>query len=190
MPVEVLQVGGTASTSDIFVAAKTAWDMLMSSQLQAELLPFKIVFILFGLLFLVIIVYLLGHTAFLHWSIVGDIKPFLKPFSPSDTKALKRKWRKIAKEISKSQPVHWKIGLLKALEIVEKVLLQRQTESRILGELLDKLTVDELAHIDDLKKSYQLCQDIIHDPDFRINHSQAKEAFGVFEQILQELEYF
>ncbi len=189
MPLEILQSNSTSS--DLIGFGKTVWDTFMSPQLQADLFPFKITFIVFSVLFLGVSIYLLMYTTFLKWMpYVGSIKTFFKPFSPNNIKFLKNKWKKIEKEVDKSQLVNWKIGLLKALEIVEKVLLERQAESRGLDEILSKLTVDELANIDELQKAYQLCQDIIHDPDFKITHSQAKEALGVFEQSLKELDYF
>ncbi|MDI6883353.1 MAG: hypothetical protein QMC93_02705 [Patescibacteria group bacterium] len=172
---------------DIGQRAKDVLESLISPQLQEQLFPLKIVFIIISFLFLFIFVYLLFKTEYAQRLFLYDLKNFLRPriFKPEK---LIRRWGKIKKEAKKGSEAQWKFALLEGATLLDEILRKAGCRGENLPERLKNLTTEDVSNLNQVLESVQVCQDITRDPDYRLSKERTQEIIDVFEKALRDLE--
>jgi hypothetical protein len=59
-----------------------------------------------------------------------------------------------------------------------------------LNDKLKHLSSSHVSNLEELLKVNEICQNVIRDPDYRLNKEKAEEIIGVFEKSFKELEVF
>lgn len=159
---------------------------ITSPQIQSHLFLLKLAFLLFSVLFLVGIIYFLAKTDYLYayYFISADDATTFKDFG---VKKWLKKWNKIKKRAGKDAEVHQKLALIEAEKMLSDALLEMGYGEGPLDEKLKNLTAMDISNLEQLLLIHQLCQDIIHDPDYRLSREKTQEAVRVFEKTFNEL---
>jgi len=57
-----------------------------------------------------------------------------------------------------------------------------------LGERSEKLTVDILPNLEEVRQVHKIRNNIIHDPTYKLNLGEAKKALAIYEKALINLD--
>lgn len=166
--------------------AKQVLKWVLSPELQKELFPLKIVFILFGLGFLAIIVYMIFKTSYMDWWFLGFLKDFLFP-KIFEKKWLIKKWKKVKKGMKKDFEDQWKLSVIEGANLIDKVLKDAGYGGDNLDERLRNVDREEVINLEELKKAAAVSRDIIRDPDYHLTKEKAEDIVSIFERSLSDL---
>jgi hypothetical protein len=163
-------------------------DYLLSSQLQQSLFPIKVLFIVITFIFILAIFYFMLKTEYAKWLFLEDFKNFLSPKARRGRR-YNKKWNKIQKNLEKGEfESQWKISLIEAFNLFEKVLTKMGYPGENLIEKLSKLSKEEVSNLEDFSKAAKICQDVISDFDYKLSKDKAKEIIKEFEKALTDLQ--
>lgn len=161
---------------------------LISPELQHQLLPIKIVFIVILFAFLMMIIYFFLNTTFANWWFLRGLIDFIFPKSISKKK-LSKKWDKNKDKLEKGISVpEWKDPLIEAFNIFDRALEDVGYQGQTVGEKVEKLTEEEISNPEEVKNAIEMCRDIIRDPDYKLSKEEAREGVEAFEKALEDLE--
>lgn len=166
--------------------AKQVLKWIIDPQLQEQLFPLRIVFVLFGLGFLVIIVYMTIRTSYMDWWFMGFLKDFLFP-KVFERQIFVRKWKKVKKGMKKDFEDQWKLSVIEGANLIDRVLKEAGYGGDNLGERLTQIDKEEIINLSDLIKAEVICRDVVRDPDYHLTKDKAQEIITVFEHSLKDL---
>ncbi len=163
-------------------------DFLISSQLQERLFLLKIIFIFVIAGFVFLIIFFIAKSEYMQWLFLKGLKNFLFPRTLRK-KMMVGKWKKIKNSLEKAKiESQWKLILIETLEFINNNLEQIGYKGETLTEKFKGLTKDDVSNLDDLLRVSKTCQDIVKDPNYRIEKKEAEEIIETFEKSLTELE--
>ncbi len=184
MPYEITDV------NQIVQLCREIFQFITSSQLQEKLFPLKMIFISISILFILGIIFFLLKSDYLEETYGEKLKD-LASFKDFGLKRRLKRWEKIKKRLEKTESeAKWKICLIEAEKFLDQTLKEIGYGEGKLDEKLKKLTPTDISNLDQFLRAHQICQDVIRDPDYRLNKKNAKEVLEIFEEGLRELGAF
>jgi ABC-type multidrug transport system fused ATPase/permease subunit len=149
---------------------------------------FKIIFLLFALVFIAAIIYFLKNSTWLRRIFLQDFIEFAT-FSSYMMGKITKTWRKITERLERGTEDEAKLAILEADEILNGTLNKiGYTREETLGEKLDEITSDTISNIEEIREVHKIRNNIIHDPDYRLNLAEAQRAIFIYEKALRDLE--
>lgn len=168
--------------------AVSALKYLVSPELQEKIAPIKAVFIITCAVFIFFIIYFSFKSNYFEWAIFKGLKNFLFP-KAIKRRAVIKKWEKIKNNLKKSRiESQWKLCLIEAFEMFEGALKERGCEGATISARLSKLTEDDVKNIKKVAEAGEICQNIVRDPDYKIQKGKVESIMDEFERALIELE--
>lgn len=162
---------------------------LVSPQLQENVFWLKIALIIISLVFLAVIIYLLFTTSFLDYWMGFSLKNFLTAKYLPGKKAQK-KWQKIKRRMERGGEANLKLAVIEASQLLQKVLAKKGYGEENLLWQLKRLTEDEVSNIDELRGICSVYENILRDPDYRLEEERASKILENIETALKDLEVF
>jgi len=156
---------------------KAIFDLINSSQLQENILIFKIIFIVISIIFLGFIIYFSLKTPYLRLLLIEDMENSLSWKDYGQSRVLKR-WKRIKKRLKKDNHLEHKLALIEAAKLLEDIL-KKMGKNEI--SLADKLRELEIHNI---------YQEIAENTDYKLTKEEAVEVIEILEKSLKELEAF
>jgi hypothetical protein len=148
----------------------------------------KVIFLLFALFFILAIIYFLKNTTWLRRVFFQDFIEFATFSSYTIGKATKA-WEKIMGRLEKGTEDEAKLAILEADEILDETLNKMgYAKEETLGEKLDKVTLDTISNLGEVLEAHKIRNNIIHDPDYRLNLLEAQKIISIFGKALRDLE--
>ena len=158
-----------------------------SSHLQAVLLPLKIFSILVSLFFIVAIIIILIKTHYLDLVFFQSWNDFFN-YNVTRSKKRVKVWTEVKKRLEGGQESEYKLAILEADGMLDDVLKKMGYIGDTLDERLDKLNSEIIPNLEQLKEARRTRDDILHDPDFRLNQERSQKVIETYEQALKYLE--
>ncbi len=144
--------------------------------------------IFFFLLFLGIAVYsLFKSPTYIPWSFWYDWVEFFSQKAYASGKAEKR-WRATSKRLASPNAADWKLAIIEAETLIDDVLTRLGFGGQSFGERLKKVNKDTIPSLDNLTAAHQTRNNIVHDPDYRLDLAEATKTFAAYEKALKELD--
>lgn len=103
---------------------------------------------------------------------------------------MEKNWAKITARLKAELESEWKIAIIEADSILNDILMRMGFGGETLGERLDKLTAAFLSNLQQVREAHKVCNNIVHDPDYRVSLDEAKRVVGIYEQALRDLQAF
>lgn len=97
------------------------------------------------------------------------------------------KWKEVKEHLGSFRDAEWKFAVIEADKMIESILEQAGFLGETLGEKLKAIDKSQLQSIDDLWSAHKLRNLIAHDPNYHVQHRDAREAIGNYEKALREL---
>jgi len=139
------------------------------------------------LFFLGVIILCLAKNDFIKMSIWIDALEFIK-VKGYDTGKLEKRWQHTIRRLESPNMADWKLAVIEAEALTEEVLARMGFGGESFGERLKKMRPDQLPNLDNLTNAHQIRNNIVHDPDYRIDIGEASKTIAVYEKSLQELD--
>lgn len=168
---------------------KSAFDIVVSSQIQEKVFVFKIIFIIISIIFFAAIVYYALNTSYLGHLFIQDFKDASSWKDYGRSKIFK-KWQKIKKRLEKDNEAEYKLALIEADKILDDILKRMGYGEESLNEKLKHLSSSHVSNLEELLEANEICQNVIRDPDYRLNREKAGEIISIFEKSFKDLEAF
>lgn len=149
----------------------------------------KVISLLFCLFFVICIVYFLLKTNWLNLLVVHDAVEFFT-FRPFGLKKIEKLWAKTVARLNTGVESEYKLAIIEADSLMDDVLKRMGFGGETLGERLGKLTTATIPNIEDLKTCHQLRNNIIHDPDYKLNLDDTKKTLASYEKAFRDLQAF
>lgn len=176
-----------------FFEPKTWWDFFQSPVLQEALKNIinilKLTSFLAMAIFLGIIIWALWKSSWLKWYIIWDVQNFIRGGPRVFQRTTQKKWQKIKNRLKSSDETSWKLAVLEAAKIVERVA----TLIGLKGEFLkDKFLIAAPIQVPNLEKLIphsEIYHNILVDPNYKLSQDKAIEIISDFEDFLEYYQY-
>lgn len=164
-------------------------NFLNSLEFQKAILPYKIAFILISIIFLAAIIYFMLKQNYLVAEKGRAIIDFLtfRGYKKGE-KQSKKKWQKILKLLEKDIEPEYKLAVLELTEMFSEIFKKMGYDAENLSEQLNILPKETISNMEALKKISTLRDNIVFDPNYRLNLKETKKDILNCEPILKELE--
>jgi len=162
---------------------------LISPSLQEKLLPIRIMFIFFGVVFLGGTIWFFFYTTWFKKIFWQDFMEILR-YKPYWIKKTAGKWHKIAERLKKGQENEYKLAFIEADEMLDNSLEKMGYQGASLGQRLEQIKVETISNIEDVWKAHKIKNNIVHDPNYKLTLDQAKKALNIYQKALHELGVF
>lgn len=150
------------------------------------LLAIKIVFLGLPLFFLIFIIYFVVKTAWIKHRFLFNAVEFFT-YKPYGVKKAGKQWDKTKKRLESGLDSEYKLAIIEADSMLDDVLKRIGHKGETLGERLKQLTPDLLSSINDVWEAHKIRNNIVHDPDYKLNSGEARKALEIYEKTLSEL---
>jgi len=163
------------------------FSFLLSPKFEGWLLFFKYAFLFFGFFFFGYTLWALFKTSWLKRAILIDLKEFLS-YKPFYAKTFSPKWQKIERRLESEVEADFKLAILEADELLNKVMDEIGYRGENLSEKLEKVTPETISNLKQLKEVRKVRDDIIEDPTYKITREEAKKILEVYKKSLKDLQ--
>ena len=160
---------------------------LLNPQFTGWLLFMKIMFLLISLFFICFIIYALTTTKWLQRLLIWDMREYLT-YRHYGVVSVKKKWENIKKRFNLGFEPEVKLSLIEADNLLNDTLKTMGYAGNTLGEKLDKLSIEILSNLEEVRAVHGIRSDIIHDPAYRLSVEKAEKAIEVYEKSFVELQ--
>ena len=160
---------------------------LTSLDWPRAIFPLKIFSLFFSLLLLAVAIILI-------FQIREQLRKSLEMISQSvnepsfPKKAMVKKWETVLAKLAKDDENSYKLAVIEADKIFDDLLKRIGYQGQDMGERLKQLTPAQAANLNEIWQAHKLRNQIVHQPDFHLTHSQAERAIEVYQGALENLE--
>lgn len=165
----------------------TIVSFLTNPPFSRELLILKIIFLVFSLILFIIIVLLFLKTSWFKLRFGENIIEFFT-YQPMRAKKVTKQWLKIKRRLETGLESEYKLAVIETDSLFDNILKKMGYSGETLGERLKKITPDILTNIEEIWAAHKIRNNIVHDPDYRLNLDEAKKTILIYEKALTELE--
>jgi len=157
-------------------------------QFLPALITVKTILTILALLFFAGIVF----TVFRMREINKLEKEYYKPIDIEESEAKARivEWEVIMDHLNADNPAEWRIAVLEADNILDRLLAEEGFQGENLGERLKGLTTKNLVTLNEAWEAHKVRNNIAHDGStFTLENRHAKQVIGMYEKVFRELGY-
>ncbi len=160
-----------------FIASSPSFDWLPA---------LKVLFIVFALLMLAVIAAMIFMTSWLKIRFVQDIFEFFS-YRPFGVKKLTRQWAKTSARLETGLESEYKLAVIEADSLFDDVLKRMGYGGESVGERLDKVAPTIIPSIEEVRQAHKVRNNIVHDPDYRLELQEARNTLSIYEKALIDL---
>jgi len=103
---------------------------------------------------------------------------------------ISKRWGKIKKRLEKDNEAEYKLALIEADKMLDDILKRMGYGEESLNDKLKRLSSSDVSNLEELLKANEICQNVVHDPDYRLDKEKAKEIISIFEKSFKDLGVF
>lgn len=147
----------------------------------------KIIAIGFSLVLSGIIVYFLLKTNWLKFRLIQDLVEIVT-YKPLGAKKILKQWMKIKERLDTGLESEFKLAVIEADSMLDDILKKLGYNGETLDERLKQVSLDVLPSVEKVREAHKIRNNIVHDPDYRLNLEEAEKAMSIYENALTELD--
>lgn len=120
----------------------------------------------------------------------SDVRVMLKGMDmPIESRGgMHKKWKKITDRLASGNPSQYKVAILEADMLINKVLSDMRIPGGNMMERLEFLRPEQIPDREGLKQAHLIRNKIIYEKDFAIEKEKAAEILNIFEKFIRQLE--
>jgi hypothetical protein len=161
-------------------------DLIISPPFAGYILTIKIFFISFSSFLFVSIIILLARTNFLPNLVLEDIFEIFT-YRPVGARKILKQWTKTKGRLETGLESEYKLAVIESDSTLDEVLKKMGYLGDTIGERLEKINVAVLPSVEEVRNAHKIRNNIVHDPDFRLNLDEAKKSIVIYEKALADL---
>ncbi len=159
-----------------------------SPDLARTLFPYKIIFIIVGICFIVFIMFVMQKTGWLRVAFLENLVEFLT-FHSYGAKKIDRDWERIMGRLEKGSESDYKLSVIEADELLDSNLKKMGYTGKVIDDRLEQLK-GVISNLDELQDVHKVRNDIVHDPNYKLSRDKTKSLLVVYERAFHELQIF
>ncbi len=167
----------------IIAFAYGIWDWFLNSALFVALKIFLGIYSV--VLFVDIILLMFQRDLRQDWS-KNKYGSYALSLSPSQ---VRKKWKLIESRLRSANPSEYKVAVLEADSLVDKLLADMDYPGENLGERLNNIPESHLSNIEALKVAHEVRNRIVMEQGFSLDRTQAQDAITTYKTTLSKLEF-
>lgn len=101
---------------------------------------------------------------------------------------VKEKWVKIIEKIKSGTEENIKLAIIETDGLIDNLLKEKGITGETMADRLKSISKDELRNLDNLWEAHKLRNKIAHQPHFKLDYAEAKQAFKYYQSVLKELD--
>lgn len=174
----------TTGIDAIFSSMTSMWGSFLNSPVFFALKIFLIFYTLILIADLVLMLMLKG--------VGGEIRKGLRGMDiPLDSKSkMQKKWDKVLERLRSENMSQYKVAILEADEIADKILAGIGYKGANMSERLAQIRPEQLDnYTDELARVHQIRNRIVHEADFAVDRDLAEETIKIYERFLRYMEF-
>lgn len=160
--------------------------VLNSPAAQLVIFLIKVVGLLFFLVASGVIIFCLKVSPFIRLSFWQNLMEIRNQKAYGAGK-VEKQWLQTKKRLESQNAADWKLAVIEAESLLEEVLARLGFGGESFGERLKKVTKEQLPSLEDLVRAHETRNNIIHDPDYRLEQDAANRVVDVYGRCLQEM---
>ena len=125
-------------------------------------------------------------TNYLRVRILEDLFEFFS-FRPIGAKKLIKQWQKTKGRLETELESEYKLAVIEADSALDEILKKMGYPGDTIGEKLEKINVAVLPSVEEVREAHKIRNNIVHDPDYRINLDGVKKVITIYEKALTDL---
>ena len=102
-------------------------------------------------------------------------------------KRFNENWQGVLVHINTSNESDWKLAIIEADKIVDKILILRGLKGESMAERMISIDNQELKSLDLLWEAHKVRNPIAHKPCFKLDFNQDKKIISYYEEVLKDL---
>jgi hypothetical protein len=115
-------------------------------------------------------------------SLKGAYVPLISP------KRMRKKWNNIEAYLESDKSSQYKLAVLEADRVIDKILKSIKLKGDDMIERLDNLHPGQIEEAEGLKDAHRIRNQIVNDPSFQVDRKKAKETIDLYAKFLTENE--
>ncbi len=159
---------------------------ISSPELQNELFPIKMVFILFTAFFFCAVIYFYINSSYMQHHFLQDTVEFLS-WQPYGLRQVNKRWQKIIKKIEGGGESEYKLAIIEADDFLYKTLEDKGFDGENFEELLNSASQKILPSYENILSAHGVRNSIIHDSDYKLDLEMARNILGNYEKAIKNL---
>src|SRR3989338_2541032 len=146
---------------------------ISSPIIQEKLFYIKLVFIAFGLFFLVGVFYFYLNSTYLQYQFLQDASEFFS-WQPYGLRTINKRWRQIIKKTESRFEDDYKLAIIEADDFLYQVLEEAGFRGESFEELSKSAGARVITNLDTILQAHEIRNSIVYNQDFRIEPETAK----------------
>jgi len=98
-------------------------------------------------------------------------------------------WVEVGKHLGGTSPADWKLAVIEADSILDRLLVDLGFEGETLGERLKSVKREEMATLNDAWEAHKVRNRIAHEVSYNLTQLDAKKTISQFERVFREFDY-
>ena len=176
--------------ANIKTALKEIYDPLFehffSVDWQSYILILKIISLVISVLLFIAIIILIVRIVSNKKSFEMLAESVTAPELPK--KAIVKKWEAILSKLEKDEENSYKLAVIEADKMFDDLLKKIGYQGEDMGTRLKQITTAQIANLDELWQAHKVRNQIVHEPDFALTLSQAKQVVEIYQRAMEDLE--
>ncbi len=106
---------------------------------------------------------------------------------PYGIKQSAKEWKRISSRLNSGEESDYKLAVIEAEDLLEERLRNMGYKGSTIQDLLTQVPETIVPNIEEVGRAHKLRNNIVHDPDYKLETEEASKAVATFERALQEL---
>jgi len=147
----------------------------------------KIGFIGISLIMTGLIVLFLSKTNWLKFRLTQNLIEFVT-YKPFGAKKIAKQWMKIKQRLDAGLESEFKLAVIEADAMLDDILKKMGYNGESLGDKLKQVSADILPSLAEVQGAHEIRNNIVHDPDYRLNLDGAQKTISFYEKAFTDLD--
>ncbi len=169
-----------------FLGIKEFMDMATSPELQARLLPVKILFIIFTLVFLFYVLYFYMNSSYLRFQFLQDVNEFFS-WQAYGLKEINRRWKRITKNLGGENEEEHKLAIIEADDLLYQLMEEKGYEGGTFELLIEGVGIRVMPNQEEILFAHKIRNAIVYDTSYVLDIQIAKKAISDYETAIKNL---
>lgn len=161
-------------------------DFLTSSELQMSLLPLKIFFIIFTILFFCLVMYFYINSSYIKYQFSRNVSEL---FAGKDRElaSTNNRWIKIISKTKSGLEQDYKIAIVQADDFLKDVLKERGYKTDDFDDLIKIIDKKLMPNYEKILEAHEIRDSVVFDLDYKLDVEKAKNILDEYESAIKNL---
>lgn len=158
----------------------------LNSELQYSLLPLKIFFILFSILFFCLVVYFYINSSYLKYRFTRNVSELISGQEAGLSK-INAQWIKIIKKTESGGEQNFKLAIVQADDLMLQTLKDRGFQGKDFEELIANVDKKIIPNYEDILEAHEIRNNIVYDLDYKLDLERAKKMLNDYQDAIRNI---